>query len=88
MIEEIAAVDAAPDPETAAMPIPATVATSIRLPVIQPTSATEKSMMRRAMPPCSMMIPASTKNGMAMIVNESRPAYMRCAMMLTGISEK
>ena len=67
----MAAVEAAPEPDTAAMPMPATVPTSSRLPVIQPTSAMAKSTIRRAIPPRSMMIPVSTKKGMAMTVNES-----------------
>ena len=74
MIAEIAATSAEPDPEIAASPVAATTETISRLPMIQPTIALAKSTMRREMPPASMMAPAKTKNGIAMMVNEFRPS--------------
>ena len=86
MIEEIAATSAEPEPEIAASPVAATTETISRLPTIQPTSAVARSTMRFDIPPASMIAPANTKNGIAMIVNELSPSYMRCATIVSGMS--
>ena len=86
MIEETAATSAEPEPEMAASPVAATTDTMRRLPTIQPTSAVARSTMRREIPPASMIAPANTKNGIAMIVNELRPSYMRWETMVSGMS--
>ena len=74
MIDEIAATSADPDPEMAASPVAATTDTMSRLPTIHPTSAVAKSTIRREIPPASMIAPANTKNGIAMMVKELRPS--------------
>ena len=76
MIEDIAAVSADPDPEIAARPVPATTATKYKEPVIQPTKAVAKSIILLAIPPFSIIIPVKIKNGIAIIVNLSKPPYI------------
>ena len=58
----------------AASPVAATTDTMRRLPTTHPTRAVAKSTMRREIPPASMIAPANTKNGMAMMVNELSPS--------------
>mgnify|MGYP003310422505 CR=1 FL=1 len=69
----MAAVSAEPDPEIAASPVPATTATKYKEPVIHPTNAVAKSIILFAIPPFSMIIPVKIKNGIAIIVNLSKP---------------
>ena len=48
-----------------------------RPPGMWPTSMLQKSKIRVATPPAFMIVPASMKNGIASILNESPPAIIR-----------
>lgn len=84
-VEPIAAQVAAAEPERAPKNAHATMTTWARPPFIQPTSAFANLTIRRDIPPTSISLPASMKNGIAIIVNESTATNMRCANVATGI---
>ena len=73
MKEPIAETVAGPEPEIAAKNMQAIVVTSARPPVTWPTSLLKRLSRRREMPPYIMKLPATTKNGIARSVKESRP---------------
>lgn len=70
---------AGPEPEIAAKNMQAIVVTSARPPVTWPTSLLKRLSRRREMPPYIMKLPATTKNGIARSVKESRPVKQDCA---------
>src|SRR5699024_1770293 len=68
----IAATVAGPEPAIAAKNIHATIVTSDRPPVIQPTIVVARSKSRLEIPPFPIRIPARMKNGIANSGKESR----------------
>ena len=83
--EPIAITVAGLEPDKVAKKAQATMEAMARPPGIQPTSVTAKLMMRLATPPSVRKVPASTKNGTAMIAKLSRPVNRRCEMMFTVV---
>jgi hypothetical protein len=77
----MAAVSAAAEPEIPEKNIEATILAQARPPGSQPTRLSEKSMIRREMPPDSMIDPASIKSGTANRSKESTPAKSSCTMV-------
>src|SRR3546814_18594107 len=63
-IEPTAAVSAEPDPEIAARPVPVTMATMHRLPVVKPTLAAARSTIRLPRPTTAIMEPYASEIGM------------------------
>ena len=68
-----AAVSATAEPDRPANSIDSTAATCASPPRIRPTSANAKSISLREMPPSSIRLPASMKNGTASSVKLSTP---------------
>ena len=75
----MAAAAATPDPEMAPKSMLATVFVCIRAPGMKPMQTLARLMSLAAMPPVFMMLPASTKNGMASSAKLFMPAKMRFA---------
>ena len=86
MIEPMAAVSAAEDPETPEKKIVATMTTCASPPRTWPTSTLAKRTSRAEMPPVSMNRPARTKKGTAKSGKESRPVNSFWAMSVRGMS--
>src|SRR5699024_9231527 len=82
----MAATVAGPDPAIAAKNIQATIVTSDRPPVIQPTSAVARSKSRFEIPPRPINIPARIKNGIANRENESNDVNAFWAIRSIGRS--
>ena len=79
-----ALLSAVPEPETPEISMVAPTAIMARLARNRPRSAAAKAMIRRAMPPSSMMLPASMKSSTAMIGKESSEVNMRWATTTSG----
>ncbi|GAB1485805.1 hypothetical protein MASR2M79_08520 [Aminivibrio sp.] len=84
----MAAQVAAADPERAPKKADATTITCANPPRIQPTRQLAKRTILRDIPPISINLPASIKNGMAIKVKESTDTYILCARVAIFISEK
>ena len=88
MVEPIAAVVAAEEPEIAAKNIPETATTWASPPESEPTMDWEKFTSLLVTPPADMNAPASMKKGTARNEKESMPVYMTWAIMTWGMSMK
>jgi hypothetical protein len=84
MVEPMAAVVAAEEPEMAAKNIPDTATTWASPPVRDPTMDWAKFTSLRVTPPADMKAPASMKKGTAMKEKESIPMYIICATITWG----
>ena len=73
MVDPMAAVVAAEEPEIAAKNMPATATACARPPVKEPTIACATLTRREVTPPADMKAPASIKKGTAMKEKESMP---------------
>ena len=86
-MEPIAAVFALGEPEMPENSITERMTTSPSPPGRRPTKSIAISTMRRAMPPCEINVPASTKSGTANSGNESRPARYFCGRTMRNSGE-
>jgi len=84
MVEPMAAVVAAEEPEIAAKNIPETATTWARPPVRDPTMDWAKFTNLRVTPPADMKAPASMKKGTAINEKESIPIYIIWATITWG----
>ena len=84
MVEPMAAVVAAEDPEMAAKNMPATQTTWARPPQSEPTMDCAKLTRRLVTPPADMKDPASMKKGTAMKEKESIPVVRICGIITRG----
>ena len=85
--EPIAAVLALGEPEIPEKNNVEKITISASPPGMRPTNTSAMSMMRRAMPPCDINVPASTNSGMASNGNESRPARNFCGRTIRNSGE-
>ena len=83
--DPIAAVSAAPEPDTPAKIMLARTAASESPPRMRPTSATANFTRRTEMPPRSINSPARMKYGTAIRGNESTMMNIRCGVTTQGI---
>lgn len=79
-IPPTAATVAGPEPEMAAKNMHTTTVTIARPPVNLPKKTLALSIRRLDMPPPPIISPASTKNGMAIVVKESELVTRFCTM--------
>ena len=86
MVEPIAAVVAAEEPEIAAKNMPATATAWARPPVKDPTMAWATPTRRLVTPPADMKAPASMKKGTAMNEKLSMPENMVLVISTCGRS--
>jgi hypothetical protein len=86
IIDPIAAVVAAPEPDMAAKNMQATIDTSPRPPDIHPIRVLAKLISLLDIPPLSIRLPASIKNGTAMKGNESVAVISLCGTTSSGTS--
>ena len=80
----IAAAAAIAEPVTAAKIIDDTTTTIPRPPGQWPTTDSEKSVIRREIPPTAIRFPASMKSGIAMNAKLLTPPYICCTMTCKG----
>ena len=78
-------VSATDEPEIPPKNIEARMFTAESPPRIHPTRIPAKSTIRRAMPPRAMIVPASTKNGMARSAKTSIPSEILRNTVTSGI---
>ncbi len=85
MIEPMAAVSAAEEPETPEKKIVATMTTWASPPRMWPTRTLAKRTSRAEIPPVSMKRPARMKKGTARSGKESRPVNIFWARIVSGM---